>query len=331
VYSYTANTNKLASAIGEKTLNFSYDNDGNTTLENARQYIYNQNQRLIQTVEGTNVLGEYVYNGNGQRVKKLTNNGAQCTVYHYDKNGMLIAESSSSGTVKAEYIYLNGQPLANIENNNIYYYHNDHLGTSMMMTDETVETVWEGEYLPFGEAFSVTGSITNNLRFPGQYFDDETGLHYNYYRDYNPVVGRYVEADPVGIDRGENHLFVYVRNNAVNWIDPEGTEVKLCNRAKQGWPIRLGPVHHSYVDVNGTIYGFHPENNKALDKGKVEIEQLGKDIKCGQPLKCVDDSCILQKINATSINPPNYSWSFYDCRAWAKMIILLCHKKDCCE
>jgi RHS repeat-associated protein len=221
-YSYTANTNKLNSTTGEKTLNFGYDNDGNTTSENSRQYVYNQNQRLIQAVEGANVLGEYVYNGNGQRVKKYTENGIKCTVFHYDKNGMLIAESSSSGTIKAEYIYVNGQPLAKIEGNDIYYYHNDHLGTSMLMTDENAATVWEGEYLPFGEPLTVTASVTNNLRFPGQYFDSETELHYNYYRDYNPVIGRYVEADPVGIQKCKNHLYVYVGNNPVNLIDPLG-------------------------------------------------------------------------------------------------------------
>jgi RHS repeat-associated protein len=169
-------------------------------------------------VEGANVLGEYVYNGNGQRVKKYTNNGAQCTVYHYDQNGMLIAESSSSGTIKAEYIYLNGQPLAKIENNNVYYYHNDHLGTSILMTDENQNIVWEGEFKPFGEALTVNGSVTNNLRFPGQYFDDETELHYNYYRDYNPVVGRYVEADPVGIN-GDVNIFNYVNGNPIMKID----------------------------------------------------------------------------------------------------------------
>lgn len=125
----------------------------------------------------------------------------------------------------------------------------------MMMTDSTGSIVWQGEFKPFGETLSVSGSITNNLRFPGQ----------------------------------------YTENNPVNWIDPEGKEVSLCQRAKQGLPIRLGPVHHSYVNVNGTIYGFHPENNKAFDKGKVEIEKPGKDIKCGRPLKCVDDSCVLHK------------------------------------
>jgi RHS repeat-associated protein len=199
---------------------------------------------MTQVTDTGNVLGEYVYNGNGQRVKKYTENGTKCTVFHYDKNGMLIAESSSSGTVKAEYIYLNGQPLAMIENNNIYYYHNDHLGTSMVMSDESQNIVWQGEYLPFGESYSVTGSVSNNIRFPGQYYDSETELHYNYYRDYNALIGRYVEADPlllpfnsrslnsgcnmktitwrvpVLIDNPEDlYLYVHVKNNPINYTD----------------------------------------------------------------------------------------------------------------
>ena len=84
-----------------------------------------------------------------------------------------------------------------IENNNVYYYHNDHLGTPTLMTSSSGTTVWQGEFKPFGESLSVTGSITNNLRFPGQYNDSETGLHQNYFRDYKAEIGRYVEADPL--------------------------------------------------------------------------------------------------------------------------------------
>jgi len=90
------------------------------------------------------------------------------------------------------------------------------------MTDGTGQIVWSADYKPFGDATVTVSTITNNLRFPGQYYDAETGLNYNYYRDYNPLIGRYIEKDPIGILRGRNHLFVYVGNNPVNWKDPLG-------------------------------------------------------------------------------------------------------------
>ncbi len=183
------------------------------------------------------MLAEYIYNGKGQRAEKWIASENKCTIYHYDLNGLLIAESTSSGTVKAEYVYLNGSPLAKIENNSIYFYHNDHLGAPMMMTDSSGSTVWQGEYLPFGEEYSVSGTVTNNLRFPGQYYDSETGLHYNYYRDYNPAIGRYVEADPIGIKRGQNHLYGYVGNNPVNFVDPDGKMAVVSGIILGGYSI----------------------------------------------------------------------------------------------
>jgi RHS repeat-associated protein len=68
----------------------------------------------------------------------------------------------------------------------------------------------------------TTSVITNNLRFPGQYWDAETGLHYNYYRDYNPAIGRYVEVDPIGIQQGQNHIFVYTKNQPTKYTDIYG-------------------------------------------------------------------------------------------------------------
>ncbi len=74
--------------------------------------------------------------------------------------------------------------------------HNDPLGSPQKMTDSSGTTVWAADYKPFGEATITVSTIMNNLRFPGQHFDAETGLNYNYYRDYNPATGRYIDADP---------------------------------------------------------------------------------------------------------------------------------------
>jgi RHS repeat-associated protein len=89
------------------------------------------------------------------------------------------------------------------------------------MTDSSGTVVWAADYKPFGEATVTVSTITNNLRFPGQYYDAETGLNYNYFRDYNPVIGRYVESDPIGL-RGDLNLYRYVGNNPGRWIDPLG-------------------------------------------------------------------------------------------------------------
>lgn len=89
------------------------------------------------------------------------------------------------------------------------------------MTDGTGAVVWSADYKPFGEATVTVSTITNNLRFPGQYYDAETGLNYNYRRDYNPMIGRYLEADPIGLKGGLN-LFAYANSSPINWVDPLG-------------------------------------------------------------------------------------------------------------
>jgi RHS repeat-associated protein len=235
-YSYFSNTNKLSSANGKS---FGYDNDGNTTTEAARQYIYNQNQRLIQINDGA-TTSYYTYNGNGQRTKKVVN--GVTTVSHYSLNGQIIAESNSAGNITAEYVYLNGQPLAKIAGTNTYYYHNDHLGTPQKMTDSSGTVVWSADYKPFGEATVTVSTITNNLRFPGQYYDAETGLHQNWRRDYNTVIGRYPAADPLNLGTmrilfpsqsasleslykfapDRQNAYAYVSNKPIGWIDPWG-------------------------------------------------------------------------------------------------------------
>jgi RHS repeat-associated protein len=80
---------------------------------------------------------------------------------------------------------------------NLYYVHADQIDTPVMMTDDAKNVVWDALFLPFGTVESITGSATNNLRFPGQYFLIEDGLHYNWYRHYDPTLGRYTRPDPL--------------------------------------------------------------------------------------------------------------------------------------
>ncbi|MGH8654374.1 MAG: RHS repeat-associated core domain-containing protein [Gammaproteobacteria bacterium] len=103
----------------------------------------------------------------------------------------------------------------------LYYIHTDQLGTPQVLTDEAQQVVWAADYQPFSEATLTKDNVTFNLRFPGQYFDSETGLHYNYFRDYDPSIGRYIESDPIGLAGGLN-TYAYVLGNPLSYIDPFG-------------------------------------------------------------------------------------------------------------
>ena len=103
----------------------------------------------------------------------------------------------------------------------LYFVHTDNLGTPQVITDGNQNTVWEGRALPFGETDIITNEIAFNVRFPGQYYDQETGLHYNYFRDYDPGLGRYIQSDPIGLQGGLN-TFAYVGGNPLKYIDPFG-------------------------------------------------------------------------------------------------------------
>jgi len=310
-YTYAPNTNKLASANG---IAFGYDNNGNTTTEAARVYTYNQNQRLIQVTDGA-MTANYAFNGNGQRVKKNVNETV--TVFHYSLNGQIIAESNSAGTITAEYVYLNGQPLAKMEGTNTYYYHNDHLGTPQKMTDASGVVRWAADYKPFGEVNITTNDITNNLRFPGQYFDAETGLNYNINRTYNMITGRYIEADPLGIQSGINHLYVYGASNPIQNIDPEGLETQVCCRLLNSVVGSVGGKKHCYIKFDdGVTYGLYPEekNGKKIGVPKVsDSRDTGGDCypckkktgKCEDQRKCFQDAHAKYPTGNYSYTGPN--------------------------
>ena len=102
-----------------------------------------------------------------------------------------------------------------------YYYQSDHLHTPRIMTDRQQKVVWQGVSQAFGVTTVTVDEIENNLRFPGQYYDAGMGTHYNYFRDYDPRVGRYLQSDPIGLAGGMN-TYGYVENNPFRYIDPLG-------------------------------------------------------------------------------------------------------------
>jgi len=128
------------------------------------------------------------------------------------------------------------------------------------MTDGTGAVVWSADYKPFGEATITVSTITNNLRFPGQYFDAETGSHYNYWRNYDPGTGRYKESDRIGLAGGIN-LYLYVGAEPIDWYDSVGL-----------WPSQKGAyIHQRAIFLN--IGKNLPQNLRmALINGQVYVD-----------------------------------------------------------
>jgi len=124
----------------------------------------------------------------------------------------------------------------------LYFYHLDHLGTPQVMTDENGEVVWKADYQPFGTVDVTVSDVENTFRFPGQYYNNETELHYNYHRLYDPKTGRYLTPDPIGLEGGIN-LYAYAGLNPINLLDPLGLYTfrqGLQDTAKYAWVFGAG-------------------------------------------------------------------------------------------
>lgn len=104
----------------------------------------------------------------------------------------------------------------------LYFIHNDHLGTPQVVTNSNQQVAWMADYLPYGKiANEDNSSLKLFSRFPGQWLDEETGIYHNYFRDYDPSIGRYIQSDPIGLNGGIN-TFIYASANPLSNVDPLG-------------------------------------------------------------------------------------------------------------
>lgn len=227
-YSYGSTSNRLYQITGSDAAALDYDAAGNTTEKGDVTFAYNAANRLASvTVPGLSgpETTTFAYTALGERVLKDGPLGA--THFHYDRAGHLIAETSATGAVLREYLWLGDTPIALVAIRNagtvpeLFAVHTDHLDTALALTDSTQAVVWRYQREPFGQLVAGSNTVRWPLRFPGQYEDQETGLFYNYFRDYDPSVGRYVESDPIGLGGGVN-TYGYVEGQPIGQIDPSG-------------------------------------------------------------------------------------------------------------
>jgi RHS repeat-associated protein len=271
-YHYPPDSHRLAALTGTLPFTFQYNLSGNTTHTGRFGFNYGNDRRLKTVTQDGVTLAQYRYDYQGRRVKKTL--GGQRTFYHYDQAGHLLAETDAQGATLKEYAYLEDLPLAMITPSGIYYYHTDHLGTPQFLTDSNQTVVWQADYEPFGQATVVTQGVVNNLRFPGQYFDQETGLHYNYFRDYDPTLGRYIESDPIGLAGGIN-TYAYVGGKPVSFADPDGLAAVIPVGPV---PMPLPPVFIPGTTENKAFVDFTMKGIDALSDlfGKSDPMEMAK-------------------------------------------------------
>lgn len=206
---------------------YSYNTNGNRVTKqrqgSATRYSYNTVGRLSQIEEDEEVLVSYQYDPFGRRLSKTIQ--GTITYFLYNDTG-LVGEYDANGDLVVEYFYWPSakwgtNPMLQRRNSRLYYYYNDHIGTPQKILTSTGQIVWSANYDLYGSASIETEIVVNNLRYPGQYFDAEADLHYNWQRYYDPRVGRYIESNPTGITGGVNY-YIYANSNPVSFFDTTG-------------------------------------------------------------------------------------------------------------
>ncbi|MFJ4353090.1 RHS repeat-associated core domain-containing protein [Pseudomonas sp. NPDC089428] len=211
-------------------------------------FAYDCENRLVkaETYVGGRLesTGQYRYDSLGRRVAKQAEINGEVKQKRFFWQGLRMLREETPGQ-SILYLYEPGSyaPLARVdqtegEEQKLYYFHTDQIGTPLELTDSDGKIVWQATYRSWGSVEELAvNEVEQNLRLQGQYLDFEIGLHYNLFRYYDPEVGRFVTQDPIGLQGGYN-LYDYAPNS-VSWIDPFG----LCKSAASGDKGRSKAMH----------------------------------------------------------------------------------------
>jgi RHS repeat-associated protein len=327
-YGYDPLDRVASGSATASAISWTYDANGNrqtqggavgpTYAASSLSFNYNNRGRMMSaTGAGTT---NYIYNVLGQRIEKAGPGGT--TLFAYDEAGHLLGEYTSAGALVQETIWLGDLPVATIRPGTpvtVYYVHADHLGTPKAVTRSADNAVvWRWDQDPFGVAQpnqnpGGLGLFTYNLRYPGQYYDAETGTFYNYFRDYDPQVGRYVESDPIGLEGGLN-TYSYVGSSPLTYRDPLGTDALFLHYV--GYPVTVRgmslPIGHSGVVAidpatgKALYYEFGLYGGKCGNvRGPYDVGTIGFDAK-GVATKASIDAVLQRASDAYGKGSPIY-------------------------
>ncbi|WP_353328826.1 RHS repeat domain-containing protein [Chitiniphilus shinanonensis] len=203
----------------------------------------------------------------------------------------------------------------------------------MQAVDKTGRIIWAADYHAFGQATLITPKATNetptissNLRLPGQYWDGESGLHYNWHRYYDPEVGRYITRDPIGLG-GEINTYGYGEGSPAKFIDPIGlATVSYCQGVYREF-------EHTVICLDKKCVGLMPYESPYWGDGIIQKEDYIPEYCTEKPVRASCDkekyeSCIKNVIEREG-DSSFYSLPFRNCIDFAKESILHCKIKAC--
>ena len=245
IFSYNAGNNRLTQTqVNAINTGYSYDAHGNfQNLQNGNFGLtWNYADQLQQVNLGGGGIAYYVYDSNGQRVRKVIENGNLIKERIYFNAYEVYREKQNNvPTLKRETLHImdDKQRIALVEARTIgvdnglpfliRYQYSNHLGTACLELDNNASIISYEEYYPFGStAFQAMRNQTETskrYRYTGKERDEESGLYYHGARYYAPWLARWLSVDPIGIKDGLN-LYAYSHNNPIRFLDPSGTE---CN------------------------------------------------------------------------------------------------------
>jgi RHS repeat-associated protein len=248
-YTTASTSNRLASyKVGSVTTTVSTNADGNITgippvgSGTGATFVYSNANRLSSFTGTTPAVSSIIYDAFGRRFSK-TNPSSTPILYFYGQDGSLLEENNNS--VYTDYLYADGRPMSDLQPgisptaDQVNFVIADRIGTPQLVSNSSASTVWSNTYQPYGQGHIPTSGIVNNLRLPGQHYDLETGFHYNLNRDYMPNLGRYIEADPIGL-RGGLNSYLYASGNPLKLTDRTGQSSSSTQEQADDSPAQNG-------------------------------------------------------------------------------------------
>lgn len=260
-YQIASASNRILTAqVDGRSTPYFYNAAGSITRVGETIYTWDSHQRLRTVESAGRRLAAYTYNVFGERIKKVVyaHNQSVVTYYLYDGTQLVAEAKPNEGAIAItrQYVWLEdtfgARPIALLQRNgasvnsralqavpdditragaralqnDVFAIVVDHTGAPRVLVDEHKRAVWRAEINGYGEAIPRGDNrIGLHLRGSNQYFDEETGLHYNYRRYLDPAIGRYLSADPIGLAGGSNP-YVFSDNNPIDRIDPLGLQAK---------------------------------------------------------------------------------------------------------